>query len=499
MKKIFVIVVFVIASSLSIVYAQPVNGELVSDTGNIRVVKVWGTHYQRGFAYGYLCSQKIFSVYNNYILPNFGGLLPLAKSIIGNQNNFSIDTIYVTEAKAMLDGMANAGIDTAGISYLDLFVVNFITDLSGFITKKEIIQNCSSLMDWGDATLGTDLNGKSVISHHLDASPLDTNITNNQVVIIHVPSETNEQPWILTGTAGQMAASQAFNIHGVTAFLNTVNGFTALVNKGYEPVTLAIRKGLEKVDFNNDGLHNVNDIRDALSSNTNGYASGFIVCSLAPSTAGYDSLIAMVAELAPQQPYVTFRYNNYTDSIDGDNLYAANDMVKRNNAQIYCSRYLNVSNVIHTNYNGQNIGSSDNWNIMKTQSVQNINLQFIQVIPEDCVFKIAVSHYGNPAYQFAPQVFNFCELFSTNIKSKTVVDEISINLFPNPSVNNLNIEITNATGLFTVEIYNVLNQKIHCSEIGKKSYIDISNLPKGIYLLKIYSKNVSQIKKFVKQ
>jgi len=173
--------------------------------------------------------------------------------------------------------------------------------------------------------------------------------------------------------------------------------------------------------------------------------------------------------------------------------------VKRNNAQIYCSRYLNVSNVIHTNYNGQNIGSSDNWNIMKTQSFQNINLQFIQVIPEDCIFKIAVSHYGNPAYQFAPQIFNFCELFSTNIKSKTVVDEISINLFPNPSVNNLNIEITNATGIFTVEIYNVLNQKIYCSEIGKKSYIDISNLPKGIYLLKIYLKNISQIKKFVKQ
>ncbi|OFY97929.1 MAG: hypothetical protein A2491_18255, partial [Bacteroidetes bacterium RIFOXYC12_FULL_35_7] len=422
MKKIVVIICFFIVSVFSTVNAQPVNGEVVSDTGNIMVVKIWGTHYERGFAYGYLCSHKIFSVFSNYILPNYGGLLPLARSIIGNENYFSIDSIYVSEGKAMVAGMAAAGIDTTNISYLDLFVVNFMTDLQGFYSAKGIIQNCSSLMNWGDATLGTDLNGKAVIAHHLDASPLDTNLTNNQVVIIHVPSETDEQPWILTGTAGQMAASQALNIHGIAAFLNTVNGFNAELNKSYEPVTLAIRKGLEKTDFNNDGFHNVKDVRDAISSNVNGYASGFIVCSLAPSTAGEDSLIAMVAELAPQQPYTTFRYNNYNDSIDGDNLYASNDMVKRNNAQVYCPRYLNVSHEINTNYNGQNIGSMDNWNIMKTQSIQNINLQFIQVIPEDCVFKIAVSHYGNPAYQYSPQVFNFCELFLTNKTTQILAD-----------------------------------------------------------------------------
>ncbi|MEA3445867.1 MAG: hypothetical protein U9R19_14205, partial [Bacteroidota bacterium] len=300
MKKIYVIIVFFIASFFNTVCAQQVNGEVVSDTGNIQVVKVWGTHYERGFAYGYLCGQKIFSVFSNYILPNYGTLLPIAKAIIADENQFSIDPIYIVEGKAMLDGMATAGIDTTGLSYLDLFVVNFMTDLLGYVPTKGITQNCSSLMDWGDATLGTGLNGKSVIAHHLDASPLDTNITNHQVVVIHIPSEADEQAWILTGTAGQMFASQALNIQGVVAFLNTVNGFSAETNKGYEPVTLAIRKGLEKTDFNNDGLHNVNDIRDALCANTNGYATGFIISCLGPSIAGEDSLIALVAELAPQ-------------------------------------------------------------------------------------------------------------------------------------------------------------------------------------------------------
>ncbi|MEA3445482.1 MAG: T9SS type A sorting domain-containing protein, partial [Bacteroidota bacterium] len=196
---------------------------------------------------------------------------------------------------------------------------------------------------------------------------------------------------------------------------------------------------------------------------------------------------------------ITFRDNNYPDNIDGDNLYAANDMVKRNNAQLYCPRYLNVSNEINTNYNGQNIGIDDNWNIMKTQSTQNINLQFIQVVPEDCILKIAVSHDGNPAYQYEPQVFDFCDLFLTTNIPQTVSNVINIRLFPNPAENELNIEIRNATGRCTVEIFNMLNQKIYCSEIENKSSIDISNFAKGIYLAKIYSENFTRTIKFIKQ
>lgn len=500
MKNKIVIAIVLMISIFIKLSAQQVNGVVISDTSNIKVVKVWGTHYERGFAYGYLCSGEIYTVFHNYILPNYGTLLPIAKALIGTPGNFTIDSIYITEGKAMVDGLAAAGVDTTDISYLDLFAVNFMTDLQGFYSFKEGgVQNCSSLMNWGEATMGTDLNGKSVIAHHLDATSLASAITTNQVVIIHIPSETDEQPWMLTGTAGQMSASQALNIKGLTAFLNTVEGFSAEGGKGYEPVTLAMRKGLEQKDYNNDGFDNVNDIRDALSSNTNGYASGFIICTLAPSTAVEDSLIAMVAELTPELPYTTFRYNNYPDSIDGDNLYAANDMVKRNDAQIYCSRYLNVSQEINNTYNGINIGSDDNWDIMKSKSIQSTNLQFIQVIPEECVFKMAVSHNAHPAYQSAPQEFNFCNLFFPNNVPQLTADLKNISLFPNPASDIIFIDTKNYTDTYKVEIYNMLNQMILSNEIEKKSGIDISGFPKGIYLAKIYSEENSQVIKFVKQ
>ncbi len=501
LKKTALIGVILILSIISNLNAQTVNGEIVSDTGNIQVVKVWGTHYERGYAYGYLCGTNIFSVFTNFILPNYGSLMPLAKAIIANEALFSIDPEYVTEGKGVLDGMGAIGIDTTGLSYLDLFVVNFMTDLLGFYPTKGITQNCSSLMDWGDATFGTDLNGKSVIAHHVDTSPLDTNITSNQVIVIHIPSETDEQPWILTGTAGQMVASQALNMNGVVAFLNTVNGFTAEMNKAYEPVTLAIRKGLEKIDYNNDGKQNVNDIRDALLSNTNGYAAGFIVSALAPASEGEDSLIALVAELAPQQPYITFRYNNFADNIDGDNLYAANSMIKRNSAHLYCSRYMNVSNEINNVFNGVNIGTMDNWDIMKTQSIQSTNLQFIQVVPEDCILKMAISHNGNPAYQFEPQEFNFCELFLMENEPILTDNKYTICMFPNPVSDKLFIDLNHyQENHQTIDIFDMTGQ-LRSSKLNtsSKCIVNTSGLESGVYIVKIYSDNFLQTFKLIKQ
>jgi hypothetical protein len=469
-------------------------------TNNITVVKVWGTHYERGYAYGYLCKSKIMSVWNNFVMPNYGNYLAFARAIVGNTSYFSVNEKYVTEAKGIIHGLAMAGADTTGISYLDVFVVNFMTDLQGFLPSKKMSQNCSSLMDWGMATLGTNLNGKSVISHFLDADQNDTAITNNQVIVVHLPSETDEQPWLLTGTAGQIVAAQAVNNSGLCAFLNTVTGFTAEVNKGYEPVTLAMRDAIESKDYNNDGFENVNDIRDAIAANTNGYASGFIVSSLAPSTAGHDSLIAMVAELAPQRPFVTFRWNNFKDTIEGDNLYAANGMIKRRGAFDYCSRYMNVSNCVRNIYHGLYIGSQDNWNIMRTRSTQTINLQFIQCIPENRMFMMSVRDKIHPAFKMTPVVYDLDELFEIN--SLGIIDMVAvplISIFPNPVNNELTIEYSNSNAIRKFDILDIKGQLIYTSFIDKKTIIDMSAFAEGVYLLKLTTDKSIIIKKIVKQ
>lgn len=487
MKK----VVFTFLSLLLIctfnVKAQSVNGVIVSDVDRVTVVKVWGNHYERGYAYGYLCGEKINSVYEDFILPNYGTILPLAKAIIGDSSNFTIDQIYIDEAQGIIDGMGTIGIDTAGITYLDLFVFNFSIDLENFSSLKGLrFQNCSSLMDWGDATTGTDLDGRSVLTHHLDANQLDSAIVYNQVVVVHFPSEVDEQPWLLTGIAGQMVTSQAVNNSGTGTFLNTVNGFDASFGQGYEPVTLAIRKGVEKQDYNSDGYHNVNDIRDALSSNTNGYAGGFIVCALSPSTEIEDSLIALVVELAPVQPYITYRTNSYSDSIDGDNLYAANAMIKRNNANDYCSRYQNVSNEIHNMYNGIGIGSQDNWDIMRTQSFQTINLQAMQYIPEDRIFSISARDETTPAYDFTPQVFDLDDLFLLNGNVQHNVDNQKVySIFPNPAEKSIVVYASEPNTINRLEISDINGRSFKILNFRNKAIVDVTSFPSGIYFVSI--------------
>ncbi len=499
MKK--TVYLFLLLAVLSFpAFSQTIKGEILADTANLTVVKIWGTHYERGFAYGYLCSNKIMSVWNNFVIPRYGTYLPLAKFIIGNPSHFNIPSVYVTEGQAMLDGLGAAGADTSGLTYLDLFVVNFITDLEGFTSKELPSQHCSSLLNWGDATIGTDLDGKSVIAHHLDAPDIDTVITNNQVLVIHIPSEADEQPWLLTGTAGQFVASQTVNNDGLCVFLNTVEGFSGEQNKQYEPVTLSLRKAVEKKDFNNDGSYDVNDIKEAVYSNTNGYASGFIVCAIAPSTLVYDTLVAIAMELTPQQPYITTRYVSFPDSINGVNLYAANSMIKRNNAYDFCSRYNNVKNEINNNYNGENIGSQDNWDIMATKSTQTSNLQLIQVIPENRIIKISVSDATELAYQKTPMTFNLDELFSapSAIKPMSNAIELKILTYPNPFSDVISIELPFLNKRCFYEITDLTGRIIFKSEINTKDIINLREHKSGVYILRVFSDNSIITKRIIK-
>ena len=496
MKKILLIISIVLFI-VKISFPQQIHGEVLADTGKLMVARVWGTHYERGVAYAYLCKNKIMSVWNNYIVPSYGILLPYAESLVGNPAKFNVKQKYIDEAQGMIHGLSMAGVDTTSFSYLDIFVVNFATDLQGLTLFKGLeSQHCSSLMDWGDATTGTDLDGRSVITHHLDGYT-DTAITHNQVMVVHLPSETDEQPWLLTGTAGQMVASQSVNNSGISAFLDTEESFTSVSGIAYEPVTLAIRNGIELKDFNNDGCCNINDVRGALDANTQGYADGFIVCALGPSTAGNDSLIALVAELAPLQPEITFRYNNYSDTIPGDNLYAANSFIKRNNVHSYCSRYLNVSNELISTFNGQNIGTPDNWNIMKDFSHQSTNLQTIQVIPEKRKLKISVRDV-DIACNYTPVEYNFDDLFQVTGINEMEMNDNFISVYPNPVSDQLTINLKNTDGPFYFEIADIRGQILYSLATGISANIDMSAFSSGIYLIRVISEKSMSLQKILK-
>ncbi len=492
--------------------AQTVNGKILPTNNNITIVKVWGTHQERGYAQGYLLAAKIQSIYRDYIMPKFGVMLGYAKTVLLDSSNFKIDSAYVSEAKAVASGMIAAGV--TGYDYTDLLVANSLLDLSSIISLEYNIDfnmGCSSLMSWGDATAGTALNGKSVVTRNLDWE-VSQYLNNNQVMVIHIPSELNEQPWVMIGFAGQISVLSGTNSSGVSAFQHVLSGLTghAALGKGYTPIWFAIRKALESKDFNSDGMNNTNDVRSSLLESQNGYAANCIVSVSASAANLSDSLIALVAEVANTAPFHSFRSNSYDDKIPGDNLYAANSPICRNDARAYCVRYNSLTTAITT---GTSIDTLLNWTLLRDYSrVVSGNIQLMQIIPELKLLKLSV-YTGTPAYNATPYYYNLDTLFNTATGIHSPDPQIAsefllLNNYPNPfnpstKINYQIPTINDQTALTEVslKVYDILGRDIATLVNESKSAgshtveFNASGLPGGIYFYELRVGEFREVKK----
>jgi len=485
----------IVLLNTGILQAQQINGIIYADTLGISVIKLWGTHQQRGYALGYLTGAKITAMMIDYVKPQFGAYYTLARQLIIQGNDLGIPQDYKDEAQSIIEGMNASGTNPDNMDQTDILVGNCLLDVANLLGKF-VGPGCSALMSWNDATAGTNLDGKSVVSRHLDWIYSDI-LVNNHVIIIHFPSENEEKKWMLIGFSGMIGALSGLN-EDFGAFQHVLSDFSGpgLHNKQYLPVWMALRQSLEAADYNGDGLRNVQDIHSELDDCTNGFASGYIVTSLARS-AQTDSLVAMVAELAPASPTHTFRYNDYPDEIPGDNLYASNFQIKRNNANNYDYRYNSVKNNMG---NGTLIGLDENWNIMRDYSSQSINIQFMQFAPEINFFRMAVYRNGQPAYLNDPVVFDLNDLFADPTVS---VGEVSgdkpVITYPNPVSVLINLGGI-SHGNYHVEVYDqkgrtVLNKFLELPKNG----IDVSSFKTGIYTLRLISNDYVYTSRFIKK
>jgi hypothetical protein len=149
MRKLFLFfcLVYIISGNM---FSQPVNGRIISSKNNLTVLKVWGTHQERGFAAGYLLAEKFTDAYENYIGPAFGPYLPQAKMLIQSPYFFYIDPEYLLEAEAFIQGVHAAGF-AEHLDIGDVLVGNCFLDIQGVLMGFAMqAPGCSSLMSWGN-------------------------------------------------------------------------------------------------------------------------------------------------------------------------------------------------------------------------------------------------------------------------------------------------------------------------------------------------------------
>ena len=142
-----------------------------------------------------------------------------------------------------------------------------------------------------------------------------------------------------------------------------------------------------------------------------------------------------------------------------------------------------------------------------------LNYRYMQIpvdlvtAPDTVILDIRSSMWTNTAVSYVGAVLKIDEInfksqmLPTNIRSFS--NDKNINIYPNPSNGKFTIQISDGKMLLAkgkIEIYNEFGKKVLRSEIkNQKLDFDISDMPNGIYFVKIYDGAVTLTEKIIKR
>lgn len=70
-----------------------------------------------------------------------------------------------------------------------------------------------------------------------------------------------------------------------------------------------------------------------------------------------------------------------------------------------------------------------------------------------------------------------------------------VKIYPNPTTGLLNI--SGLEGNYQLEVFNAIQEKVYFEDKAGNSVIDLSTLPKGIYLIKLFDSEINLTRKIV--
>lgn len=218
-------------------------GELREIEG-LRVLRVWGTARERGFAHGYFLGDEITQMLNSYleeIAPGPEGAKNYESKARALLRTMVIAPPFKDELEGMLAGIrakaANRGqlsrLDRA-IEYDDLVALNCIPEIARV--------GCSSFAAWGPLTA----DGHTISGRNLDWHSLRT-LEGGQVLIAQVPAEDEGSlAWVSVTWPGFIGCLTGMNAEGVTVCMHDVRAEPPSMPFGFTPRGLALRQVIER-------------------------------------------------------------------------------------------------------------------------------------------------------------------------------------------------------------------------------------------------------------
>ena len=496
------IVTFLMIFFLEIVstnVSAQVNG-YKEDIQGIPVIHAWGSDYEMGYALGYLDGDRFAIMMEQIILPSYGIYWELERTCFNTY--FTVHPRIEEMISGIIDGIGDRPDSllfspTLGRYYdnLDIHVGNALTDITAVMFGKSD-QACTSLSAWDAATASDpELLGAPLLARNLDSEyhPL---LAEMHVIKALSPDSGNRT--VTYGYPISLDCSTAMNEHGVcvtrnAAYHDTISSY----DPPFMPIGYAALIGLMEEDFDSSGVYDLEDLLTALTTWNRAPSKNLHV--IAPRTIAYMDEPAVVVEINNDQGYV-FRTAE-SDPVLGPEHMAATNHFRLLYPPSACSRYELLSDSIAAD---PAITINRSWNLMGECDITGW-WTYLSVIflPESRKTGIAFCDSIEESWEKDPVWFTWDMLFpSTGIEPTTRSNEINfISIFPNPSSSKITIELSRSPQNSThMTMYNPNGQQLITQPITKpQTEIDISYLPVGIYIVKVWNDKDVLVQKVVKQ
>ncbi len=311
--------------------------------GGQRVLHVWGTPYEMGFAHGALLHEAILAVVDGYAL----GAIPKATFGLASASLAKtgvIDERLREEAEGVIAGMERSGGTFSrglgrSLTVDDLLLVNTITDL--------VAIGCSSVSAWGSATAADpELKGELAVVRNLDWAA-DPALLESQVIIAYEPSAEEEQPLLSVAFAGYLGCLSCINGAGVTGLFNMGYGEGAAslseAAAGFAPANLLLRAAMSARDVDGDGRSTADDVIHRIQGSK--HAGSYIVHLVEPAKAAEAGGRPPARVVEVEAAGVGVRAASEGSRL-GPEILAATNHLRQRAAPQSCSRYRRIERTV---------------------------------------------------------------------------------------------------------------------------------------------------------
>jgi hypothetical protein len=481
-----------------------VNGSLET-IGDIRVLNLWGSWTEIGYAHGYLLGPDVKELFETYFLEFAGGIgnVNLAREFIDQY--FEIPDEFRTYAAGMVDGVA----DTIGtwsdvygrdLDTLDLYLASSVPDVSHLIDCA-FPPLCSSIAAWGDATLSDPVLGGGLgIGRNLDYW-VDSALVfyDHQLLITYDPA--GGQEWVSVGVAGFMGALSGMSVSGTNGTINMGNHQgTYQTSSPFVPICMALALGLSDDDFDGSGTDDIDDLVDAVScwNRSNSYD---VHCTGEPGP-GYPGEPALVVEISNERGYQIRQASDDPD-ISPDMMILTNHH-RVLYPPVYCDRYSRLIDSLTTN---PDVTLDRLWDLVGCVGYPTIpgvgaTIQSMIFIPSDTTIAISFSTESEASWEKEPEWIAWSDIFPNHdpegIEEGEASPLLEIEFYPNPSTGL--ICLIAGCDMESIAVYDLQGRRceVQVSSPTEGGYsLDLCELPTGVYSVVVSYANTAVCERVV--